>query len=237
MGIAAAPVASLAVLPWMRSHPSRGESAGTDEPREALSLREGGGFALSVAGMQLAEQALLNAAVLTAAAAADSATAGIVFNALLITRAPLQLFQSIQTSLLPHLAGGGDVGRAIRVTILAIAAFAGAVAVGLLAIGPAAMDALFGHGHHYERLGLAALAVGMGFHLSAGALNQAALARGQAAAAAGAWLACAAGFVVWMVVAADRRSGRAHRGRLPAARLWCSPACSQRSTARTVSYS
>ena len=30
---------------------------------------------------------------------------GIVFNVLLITRAPLQLFQAIQTSLLPHLAG------------------------------------------------------------------------------------------------------------------------------------
>jgi hypothetical protein len=39
----------------------------------------------------------------------------------------------------------------------------------------------------------------MGVHLAAGALNQAALARGQARAAAAAWLGAAAGFVAWMV--------------------------------------
>jgi O-antigen/teichoic acid export membrane protein len=197
LGIAAAPLASLTVLPWaLRREEGRGEHG-----RDALSLRTGGGFALSVAGVQLAEQTLLNAAVLTAAATSDSAVAGVVFSALLIARAPLQLFQSIQTSLLPHLAGGGDIGRAMRVTILAIAAFAGVVALGLLAVGPFAMDVLFGHGHHYGRVGLALLACGMGFHLAAGTLNQAALARGQAAAAAVVWLACAAGFVAWMIVA------------------------------------
>ena len=54
----------------------------------------------------LAEQTLLNAAVLTVdAPRRRTALAGIVFNVLLIARAPLQLFQAIQTSLLPHLAG------------------------------------------------------------------------------------------------------------------------------------
>jgi O-antigen/teichoic acid export membrane protein len=196
LGIAAAPVASLAVLPWALGRGEGSEGA----PRDALSLREGGGFALSVAGVQLAEQALLNAAVLTAAASANSGTAGVVFNALLITRAPIQLFQSIQTSLLPHLAGGGDVGRAVRTTILAIVAFAGTVALALLAVGPWAMDVLFGEGHHYGRVGLAVIACGMGFHLVSGTLNQALLARGQAARAAAAWLVCGAGFLVWMVV-------------------------------------
>jgi O-antigen/teichoic acid export membrane protein len=151
--------------------------------------------------VQLAEQTLLNAPVVIVAAQVDSTLAGIVFSALLIARAPLQLFQSVQTSLLPHLAGGGDVGRAIRVTVLAIAGFSGAVAVGLLAIGPWAMDVLFGHIHHYGRAGLALLAIGMGLHLAGGTLNQAALARGRAAAAAACWLAAAAAFVVWMVAA------------------------------------
>ena len=129
-----------------------------------------------------------------------------MFNALLITRAPLQLFQSIQTSLLPHLSGlevtqGHDAfARAIRVTILAIVAFAGAVALGLLLIGPWAMDVVFGQGYHYGRFGLAVIAVGMGFHLCAGTLNQAALARGHARAAAALWLVAAVLFVVWMVV-------------------------------------
>ena len=58
-------------------------------------------------GIQLAEQTLLNAAVLTVAAttAAGRGLTATVFDLLLITRAPLQLFQAIQTSLLPHLAG------------------------------------------------------------------------------------------------------------------------------------
>ena len=196
LGIAAAPVASLAVLPWALG---RGEGAGAG--REDLSLREGGTFALSVAGVQLAEQTLLNAAVMIVAAQVSSALAGVVFSALLIARAPLQLFQSIQTSLLPHLAGGGDTGRAIRVTVLAIAGFAGLVAVGLLAVGPWAMDVLFGHLHHYGRGGLALLAVGMGLHLTGGALNQAALAAGRAAAAAACWLTAAAAFVAFVALA------------------------------------
>ncbi len=197
LGIAAAPVASLLVLPWAAG---RGEGAGAARS-QGLSLREGGGFALSVAGVQLAEQTLLNAPVVIVAAQVDSVLAGVVFSALLIARAPLQLFQSVQTSLLPHLAGGGDTGRAVRVTVLAIAGFATAVAIVLLAIGPWAMDVLFGRIHHYERIGLALLALGMGLHLVAGTLNQAALATGRAAAAAACWLAAAATFVLFVAAA------------------------------------
>jgi O-antigen/teichoic acid export membrane protein len=216
LGIAAAPVASLAVLPWALG---RGEATGA-AGRDELSLRESGGFALSVAGIQLAEQTLLNAAVLVVASQAGNAAAGVVFSALLIARAPLQLFQSVQTSLLPHLAGGGDAARAIRVTILAIAGFSSVVAVALLAVGPGAMDVLFGDLHHYGRVGLALLAIGMGFHLTAGTLNQAALATGRAAQAAACWLATAAAFVVFVVVAPiDDRLVRTEVGYLGAAVL------------------
>ena len=123
----------------------------------------------------------------------------------LIARAPLQLFQAIQTSLLPHLTGlevteGHQAfARAIRVTVLAIAAFAGAVALGLLAIGPPVMQHLFGQHHDYNRFGLALIGLGMGMHLTSGALNQAVLARNQARTAAVCWLVAAAVFVVWMV--------------------------------------
>jgi O-antigen/teichoic acid export membrane protein len=197
LGIAAAPVASLLVLPWALG---RGEGRGAGG-REQMAMREGGGFALSVAGVQLAEQALLNAAVLIVAAQADAALAGVVFSALLIVRAPLQLFQSVQTSLLPHLAGGGDAARAIRVTVLAIAGFSLVVGLALLAVGPWAMDLLFGDIHDYGRGGLALLALGMGCHLVAGTLNQRALAAGRAGAAAAVWLLVAAGFVVFVAVA------------------------------------
>ena len=119
-----------------------------------------------------------------------------MFNVLLIVRAPLQLFQAIQTSILPHLAGlearesADEFHRAIRMTVRVIAAFAGAVAIGLLAIGPFVMTALLGDkGFHYGRIGLAVVGLGMGLHLTAGTLNQAALARGRGALAAVAWLA------------------------------------------------
>jgi O-antigen/teichoic acid export membrane protein len=127
-----------------------------------------------------------------------------VFNILLIARAPLQLFQAIQTSLLPHLAGleategRAAFRRAIRLTVTAIAIFAAAVALGLLAIGPFAMRHLFGQQYAYERLGLALVGVGMGLHLTSGALNQAALARDRARGAVVCWLIAAAVFVGWM---------------------------------------
>ena len=64
----------------------------------------------------LAEQTLLNAAVLTVEGTSDDAVlAGVVFSVLLIARAPLQLFQAVQGSLLPHLAGAGGDGRRRRV--------------------------------------------------------------------------------------------------------------------------
>ena len=73
--------------------------------------------------------------------------------------------------------------------------FAGAVALGLVVLGPWAMDVLFEDRVEYGRWGLALVAVGMGLHLAAGTFNQAALARDHAGAAAVAWLASAAAFV------------------------------------------
>jgi O-antigen/teichoic acid export membrane protein len=174
---------------------------------DALSLRRGTGFAGWVSGIMLSEQTLLNAAVLTiAATAADRALVGIVFDVLLIARAPLQLFQAIQTSLLPHLTGleatdGREAfARAVRITLRAIAAFAAAVALGLLLIGPFVMSHLFGQHYSYGRVGLALVGLGMGMHLVSGTLNQAALARDQARAAAICWLTAASLFVAWMLL-------------------------------------
>ncbi len=173
-----------------------------------LSLRRGGGFALWVSAIMLSEQTLLNASVLTVAAtSANAALAGIVFNVMLIARAPLQLFQAIQTSLLPHLTGlearegRAAFARAIRITVLAIAAFAAAVALGLLALGPLVMEhVVFGQHYSYGRAGLVLIGLGMGMHLASGALNQAALARNRARHAATCWLIAAGVFIVWMLL-------------------------------------
>ena len=226
LGIAAAPLASLLVIPWAlkRHEAAAAATAGAGPGRERGQMREGAGFAGSVAAIQLAEQTLLNAAVLLVG---DSTRSGVIFSALLIARAPLQLFQAVQTSLLPHLAGleategHAAFARAIRQTIVAIAGFAGAVALGLLAIGPFVMETVFNRAG-YGRVGLAVIAVGMGLHLVAGTLNQAALARGRAHLAAGAWLAAAAAFVVWMISpAVSDELTRAEVGYAGAAAVLC----------------
>jgi O-antigen/teichoic acid export membrane protein len=227
LGILVAPLVSLCVVPWALARHAA-PAPGAPPPEAGLTLRAGAGFALGVAGIQLSEQALLNAAILSAGATAGTATAGLVFNALLVARAPLFLFQSVQTSLLPHLsgleatAGGAAFARAVRITVLAIAGFAGAVALGLLVLGPFAMGLVFGDGDSYGRVGLAVVAVGMGFHLGAGTLNQAALARGRARPAAVAWLVSAAAFVAWLLVPAiGDQLLRAEVGYAGAAALLC----------------
>ena len=224
LGMAVAPFASLCVIPFAFSRVRARAPAGlpiADAAREGpahgqleeaatdLTLRHGAGFAVAVVGIMLSEQTLMNAGVLIVAINAAGSTAvttgitGFVFNVLLIVRAPLQLFQAIQTSILPHLAGlearesDAEFHRAIRTTIAVIAAFAGTVAIGLLAVGPLVMTAVLGNkGFHYDRLGLAVVGLGMGLHLAAGTLNQAALARGRAGLASLAWLCSAALFVV-----------------------------------------
>jgi O-antigen/teichoic acid export membrane protein len=220
LGMAVAPFVSLSVIPFAFSRvkhraPSglpaadaAGEGpahAAVEEASADLSLKFGTGFAVAVVGIMLAEQTLMNAAVLIVNETSGRALAGFVFNVLLIVRAPLQLFQAIQTSILPHLAGlearesADEFHRAISLTVRVIAAFAGAVALGLLAVGPFVMTALLGNkGFHYGRVGLAVVGVGMGLHLVSGTLNQAALARGRAALASIAWLFAAVLFVVFV---------------------------------------
>jgi O-antigen/teichoic acid export membrane protein len=183
--------------------------AGVEEAATNLSLRHGAGFASAVVVIMFSEQALMNAGVIVVAANTGfhltAGLTGFVFNVLLIVRAPLQLFQAIQTSILPHLAGmeargsAAEFGRAIRLTVRVIWAFAGAVALGLLAIGPLVMRIAVGdYGHVYNRYGLAIMGVGMGLHLTSGTLNQALLARGRAPFAAGAWLTAATAFVLFV---------------------------------------
>ena len=241
LGMAIAPFVSLSVIPFAFSK-LQGTSGTADLPvldaaqegpahaeiEEAtadLSLRHGAGFAVAVVGVMLSEQALMNAGVLIVAAKAGAGSSltsgltGFVFNVMLIVRAPLQLFQAIQTSILPHLAGlearesADEFHRAIRTTVLAIAGFGLAVAIGLLAIGPPVMSVVLGDkgGFHYARVGLAIVGLGMGLHLMAGTLNQAALARGRARAAAVCWLVSAALFVVFVATSSGHGSAEVTR--------------------------
>ena len=250
LGMAAAPIVSLAVVPWAlgrrlrtanQADAARDPGAAADrdpgaaadrDPRAAaepdpqaldaaareepsarepeFTLAHGSGFAVSVLLIMLAEQTFLNAGPLLVEAsegARGAALAGFTFNVLLIARAPLQLFQAVQASILPHLTrmrASGETDpfrRSVNLTLAAIAAFAGCVALVMLAVGPFVMDLLFGGEFDYERGGLVLVSLGMGLYLAAATLNQALLAHGRAPQASAAWVACATAFALFLLLA------------------------------------
>jgi O-antigen/teichoic acid export membrane protein len=213
VGIAVAPLAGLLVLPYAVAH--RGglrEAAGSTSvsAEHELDLGGDGAFAAAVLVMMLSEQILVSSGALFVRAAEGAAAAGFIFNVLLIARAPLVLFQAIAASLLPHLTrlrarADESAEQAFRSslvnTVLLIAAFATAVTIGVLAVGPTVMQLAFGDEFEYDRLGLAIVAIGMGFYLVAASLNQAVLAQGQARRAVVPWIVCASGFAAYNLLA------------------------------------
>jgi O-antigen/teichoic acid export membrane protein len=240
-GVVAGPTLSLAVVPLAvrqrHRRPPRVAAAG-EEPREGparpdlpeFTLAHGGGFAAAVLVVTLSEQVFLNGGPLFARADEGAAAAGFMFNTLMVARAPVVLFQAVAASLLPHLtrlhSTGGETSveafrLSVRLTIGVVAALAAIAVVVVLAVGPQLMQILFGDKFTYDRLGLALVAAGMGFYLSAGTLNQAALAQGQARRAAACWAACAIGFIVWNLTGAFDVFRRVEVGYLGAAVVLC----------------
>jgi O-antigen/teichoic acid export membrane protein len=117
MGIVAAPTLSLIVVPFAFLRRFGNASAVAGEGREGtpgevgrpersspgdadeFTLSRGGRFAAGVFLIMLSEQTFLNAGPLLVNATAGAAAAGYIFNVMMIARAPLQLFQAVQTSL------------------------------------------------------------------------------------------------------------------------------------------
>jgi O-antigen/teichoic acid export membrane protein len=218
IGITAAPLLSLVVVPWALGGQvrrlSESRARGSSEASEPdFTLASGIGFASAVLVIMFSEQAILNSSVLIVKIQKphDEALPGLVFALLMIARAPLQLFQAVSTTLLPHLtrlvvrergqAHAGDFGQSVRLTVLACLSFGALTVVGVLAVGPAVMRLVFGDGFDYDRLGLALIAAGMGLYLSATTLNQAVLAQGRARIAASSWAVSAIFFVVFVLAA------------------------------------
>jgi O-antigen/teichoic acid export membrane protein len=217
VAIAAAPLLSLIVVPWALggqvrrlSGSARRQQEGSGEPQ--FTLTHGLGFAGAVLVIMFSEQAILNSGVLIVKLdTGDNELAALIFAVLMIARAPLQLFQAVSTTLLPHLTrlmvrerGGaheGDFGHSVRLTVAACLGFGLATVVGVLIAGPAAMRLLFGSEFDYDRLGLAMVAAGMGLYLAATTMNQAVLAQGRARLAASCWTASAVFFVAFLLAA------------------------------------
>ena len=228
VGIVAAPLLSLMVVPMAITRRSRREAEerariaeqqgeteeDTDEEereaRDEFSLSHGAGFVGSVFLIMFSEQVFLNAGPLVVSSVEGAAAAGFIFNVLMIARAPLQLFQAVSTSILPHLTAlhssrepGSEeqFHRSVRMVLLGIAAFTVFTAIVVIIAGPKLMEIAFSDkGFAYDRLGLLLVTTGMGLYLAAVTVNQACLAQGQARRASMRWISCAGFFLVWTLL-------------------------------------
>jgi O-antigen/teichoic acid export membrane protein len=222
VGIVAAPSLSLLVVPFAFARrakkaqatepesppaaPGReAEEAATDQGSE-MTMKEGSGFAAAVLVIMFSEQAFLNAGPLITRGLQGAAAAGFIFNVLMIARAPLQLFQAVSTSILPHLTNlhtssdpdsEREFHRSVRGVLLGIVAFTAVAAIAFLIAGPQMMQLAFSKNFEYDRPGLLLVTLGMGLYLASVTVNQACLAQGQVRRAAVRWIACAAFFILW----------------------------------------
>lgn len=152
------------------------------------------------------EQVFLNAGPIIISSLQGATAAGYIFNVLMLARAPLQLFQSISTSILPHLTrlhmsddpdSDHEFGHTVRRVLLGIVAFTALVAVVVLIAGPKCMQIAFGKKYTYDRVGLLLVTFGMGLYLCSVTFNQASVAMGQVRRCASRWLTCAIVFIGW----------------------------------------
>ena len=172
-------------------------------------MRHGTGFAAAVLVIMFSEQAFLNAGPLIVRGLQGAAAAGFIFNVLMIARAPLQLFQAVSTSILPHLTSlhtsteegsEREFHRSVRMVLLGIAAFTALAFVVMAIAGPKLMQIAFSKKFSYDREGLLLVTLGMGLYLCSVTVNQACLAQGQVRRAAARWIGCAALFIGWNFV-------------------------------------
>jgi O-antigen/teichoic acid export membrane protein len=214
IGITAAPALSLLVVPFAFARrakqqvaaPRAEAPAGEDEH---FSMAHGGGFAAAVLLIMFSEQAFLNAGPLVVRSLQGAEAAGFIFNVLMLARAPLQLFQAVSTSILPHLTSlhtskeegsEAEFHKTVRIVLLGVAAFTALVVVVVLVAGPTLMQIFFSKKFTYDRGGLLLVSVGMGLYLSSVTVNQACIAQGQVRRAAACWIGCAALFIGWNFV-------------------------------------
>ncbi len=212
LGIVAAPILGLVIVPTIffrrarevRATPPAPPAAG--EEHEHFSIFAGGGFAAAVLLIMFSEQAFLNAGPIIMHGLKGADEAALIFNILMLARAPLQLFQSISTSILPHLTrlhmskdpdSDHEFGHTVRRVLLGVAAFTALVAIVVLIAGPKCMQIAFGKKYSYDRIGLLLVTFGMGLYLASVTLNQAGVAMGQVRRCAGRWITCAAVFIAW----------------------------------------
>jgi O-antigen/teichoic acid export membrane protein len=172
-------------------------------------LREGLAYAGPATAIAASDQLFVNGGplfVIAAGGPGASRSAGIVFAATMLVRAPVYVFQGLAAALLPnltHLQATDGLAR-FRSAVLRVAGFmlacGACLVVLMLLIGPQLMRGLYGSGFEVVRGELVMLAVGIGLYLAASTASQALLALDEGSRAATAWVISAAVFVLLFVL-------------------------------------
>lgn len=159
-------------------------------------------FAAPATVIAASDQLLVNGAPLLVllGGAGGTKTAGVVFAATMLVRAPVYVFQGLAASLLPnltHLQAKEELEQFRRaiVRVVGFLLLAGAAIVVATATAGSGAMALYGSGFYASRGNLVLLAVGVAFYLSAATLSQALLSLDAAKPAAVAWTIAAITFV------------------------------------------
>ena len=159
----------------------------------------------------LSMQLLLNSAVVVAGAVAtgeQAELAGVLLAVVVVARAPVFVFQSLQgayVGAVARLALGADpgLGRLLR----RLAGLVGATALATLAVGalagPALLSALFGPGYQVGRTTAAVAALGVALYLVASVTNDVAVALGEHRRLGPAWIGGVLAGAVTAVVVPD----------------------------------
>ena len=161
-------------------------------------------FAWPAAVIAIADQVLINGGpLLVMLGGGENAgkIAGLVFAATMLVRIPVFIFQGLATSMLPNLTRlHASAERALfRHAVLraagALAGVAALIVVAAAAIGPEALQAVYGSEYTAGRLELALLGVGVGCYLATSTFSQALLALDCGRIAALGWIVSAVVFL------------------------------------------
>lgn len=162
-------------------------------------------FALPATVIAAADQVLVNGGpllVMLGGGPDASKVAGVVFAATMLVRVPVFVFQGLATSLLSNLtslhaaAETALFRRAVVQASTGLAACTAVLVVGAAALGPEAMQLVYGPEYIVGRLELALLGVGVGCYMATATFSQALLALDSGRLAAAGWVASAIAFLV-----------------------------------------
>ncbi len=166
-------------------------------------------FALPATVIAAADQVLVNGGpllVMLGGGRDAGKVAGVVFAATMLVRVPVFVFQGLATSLLSNLtslhaaAETALFRRAVVQASTGLAVCTALIVVGAAALGPEAMQLVYGPDYVVGRLELALLGVGVGCYMATATFSQALLALDRGRIAAAGWVASAAAFLVLYAV-------------------------------------